>query len=259
MYELAQIFPTADALLALEPDALGVKTLALLSKRPPNQNQGMFHPHNLILELWAPMPGRQSPFPQNKRADIDLAITEALAWLEKETLLVPAPDNGQYGWRVLSRRARTYVPDADTTKRSAPITFPKEVLDPRLLEKAWPAYMRTDFDNAAFEAMKAVEIAVRNAAGYGAEKFGVNLVQDAFSQGKGPLTDTTAPSSEQVSRMNLFCGAIGSYKNPQSHRDVNLDDPLEALEIMLLANHLLRIVDTRAKASSASLGRSVRP
>jgi hypothetical protein len=46
------------------------------------------------------------------------------------------------------------------------------------------------------------------------------LTQDAFSQGKGPLADTTAPPAEQVSRMNLFWGAIGSYKNPQSHRDV---------------------------------------
>ena len=88
-------------------------------------------------------------------------------------------------------------------------------------------------DNAAFEAMKAVEIAVRDAAGYGPEKIGVNLIQEAFSQSKGPLADTTAPPAEQVSRMNLFWGAIGSYKNPQSHRDVNLGDPVEALEIIL--------------------------
>ena len=263
MYELAQMFPTPDALLALEPDALGAKILALLCRRPPNQNQGMFQLNNLIGELWPypTMPGHQSPFPQSKRPEIDLAISEAWAWLEREGLLVPAPDiNGHNGWRVLGRRARSYAQDVDTSRRAAPVTFPKELLHPRILEKAWPAYMRTDFDNAAFEAMKAVEIAVRDAAGYGPEKIGVNLIQDAFSQGKGPLTDTTTPSAEQVSRMNLFWGAIGSYKNPQSHRGVNLDDPVEALGIILLANHLLRIVDTRAKASlSSSRGRNVGP
>jgi hypothetical protein len=39
MYELAYMFPNPDALLALEPDALGAKILALLCKREPNQNQ----------------------------------------------------------------------------------------------------------------------------------------------------------------------------------------------------------------------------
>lgn len=178
MYELARILPTADALLALEPDALGTKILAVLCNRPPNQNQGMFHLNNLIQELWpfALLPGQQSPFPQNRRSEIDLAIGEAWAWLQREGLLIPASDiNGHNGWLVLSRRARGYVQTVDLSGRAAPVPFPKEFLHPRILDRAWPAYIRTDFDNAAFEAMKSVEVAVREAAGYGPEKIGVNL------------------------------------------------------------------------------------
>lgn len=56
------------------------------------------------------------------------------------------------------------------------------------------------------------------------EKFS-SLLRAAFNPSGGPLTDATAEAGEKQARSALFAGAIGSYKNPHSHRDVDLSEP----------------------------------
>jgi hypothetical protein len=62
---------------------------------------------------------------------------------------------------------------------------------------------------------------------------------------KGPLRQPSHPDAEREALAHLFAGAIGSYKNPHSHRTKSLTDLRDAQEPVLLATHLLRIVDTR--------------
>jgi uncharacterized protein (TIGR02391 family) len=242
--EITQLVPDPNVLVNLEPEELAGKLLFVLRKE--TSYGGKYHLGNLMRELWMTTPPHRHPYESAKdHALIELAIAEAWAYLEAQGLLISSPED--HGWKILSRRARRFESEAEFARYSVARLLPKEVLHPSIAEKVWMAFMRSDFENAAFQAMKAVEVAVRGAAGYGNDRFGVPMMRDAFSPGNGPLTDVGAEVAEQLARRELFAGAIGSYKNPSSHREIDLDDPVEALEIILFANHLLRIVDARAK------------
>jgi uncharacterized protein (TIGR02391 family) len=132
--------------------------------------------------------------------------------------------------------------DVKTFARSRRIE--KDKLHPRI------AYMRGECDVAVFQAMKAVEVYVREAGGFSAGDLGTDLMRRAFHEENGPLTDKTVEKNERQATSALFAGAIGSYKNPQSHRDINLDNPDEAMEIVSLANHLVRRLDRRIAAKT---------
>ncbi|MFC1861074.1 TIGR02391 family protein [Chloroflexota bacterium] len=98
-----------------------------------------------------------------------------------------------------------------------------------------------------FQAFKELEIRVRSASSLSQELIGTELMRSAFHLGNGKLTDITRPKAERDATGHLFAGAIGLFKNSSSHRDVNWDEPIECAELIYLANHLLRMVNKRAR------------
>lgn len=93
--------------------------------------------------------------------------------------------------------------------------------------------------------MRQVEIRVRELGGFPDDAIGKNLMRDAFKPGEGPLSDPDTEGGEQQGLSDLFAGAIGSFKNPTSHRVVTFDDPAEAAEVIGLASLMMRILDRR--------------
>ncbi len=186
------------------------------------------------------------------------ALAEAWGWLLSEGLLAEAatalvkgqfPLDGyafvtHFGERVARHpRAREWV--AAERRLGMP-------LHPRLEERARRQFVVGEFEAAAFIAMREVEIAVRELTEFDDTVIGTDLMNKAFGQG-GPLADADIPRAEREGLQSLYRGAVAVFKNPASHRPLSFDDPVEAAEIVLFADLLLRIVD-RARAVSAGGG-----
>jgi uncharacterized protein (TIGR02391 family) len=243
---LLTFFPTADDLLAADPADLAPIMLRFAKNI---LQQAGFWPetvNNIALGREPPFPVKPT-YPANYNQQISLQLAEVWAFLSHHQFIVPADGmNGRNGWRMITKKGEAVADDQNFGRLRELTDFPKSMIHPLIADKVWRFFVSNDLDQAVFTAFKAIEVAVRKAGGFKDTDIGVNLMRDAFRPGTGPLTDTSKPTSEQDALMQLFAGAIGSYKNPHSHRTVNLTDPREAKEQIILATHLLGIVDARA-------------
>jgi uncharacterized protein (TIGR02391 family) len=116
-------------------------------------------------------------------------------------------------------------------------------LHPSIARRVRSQFLLGEYELAALAALREVEIRVREIAGASPSDIGRKLMREAFKPEDGSLADPNADPGEQQALSDLFAGAIGVFKNPSSHREVNFDDPTYASEVVLFADLLLRMLD----------------
>jgi uncharacterized protein (TIGR02391 family) len=249
---ISKLVPNPEDLLALEVEEIAGVLLEVLnqmypSEPDPNSSTNQPHRHNFFNSL-----NHQPPYPAAGiviKQRVALALMEAWSWLERENFI--AWQAGFHGTETyfITRRGRRVSSRAGLESYVHANLLPRAKLHPAIADKVYPAFLRGEYDTAVFQAFRELEVAVRNAGGFHPDVVGVKLMREAFrttqgSAAPGPLTDQDLPIAEQEGMMNLFAGAIGLYKNPQSHRNVPTE-PLDAAEVIVFASHLLRVVDRR--------------
>lgn len=236
---IQSLVPNVDDFLALAVEEVAWVLLSHLvslgGRTGVVSQQGRIMQYNFFLGL-----DRFPPY-ASRQDEVARALMEAWSWLQREGLLVLEPGTGGIDAWFLSRRAQQLETGADFDAYRKAGFLPRGQLHPQIALRVYPAFLRGEYDTAVFQAFREVEIAVRSAGGFPADLIGVHLVRQAFRLER-PLADGNLPTPEQEGMMHLFAGAIGLYKNPQSHRYVpTLAE--EAAEVIMFASQLMRIVD----------------
>ena len=241
MQSIYSLIPDPETLLALEPEELAGHVLECLNSVSSSE-RGQFNRYNFTL------PSALKEYPDQYQNEISHALMEAWVWLENEGFLAPKPEQ-QDSWVFITRRGCRVKKPTDLEAYCRTNLLPKQLLHPVIDYKAYPLFLRGEYDTAVFQAFKEVEVAVRDAGSYGKKDYGVNLMRQAFHPQTGKLTDINQLPAEKDAILALFAGSIGIYKNPFSHRNIDIT-AVEAAEAIIFASHLLKIVDYRQQAST---------
>jgi uncharacterized protein (TIGR02391 family) len=165
--------------------------------------------------------------------------------------LVARNDFSNYLWNKALRTAERAVPAPQAQQRGINLGAQRLVADRRaaitglhetIIVRSGPQFTDGHFEDAVLAAFKAVEERLRERVA-SPTLYGLDLVTAALNPRDGKLVLSSIAAEQEAAQL-LFRGAIGFFKNPRSHRFVEVQDERVALELLGFASLLLRTIDT---------------
>lgn len=120
--------------------------------------------------------------------------------------------------------------------------MPETYVHPLIVKKCFTLLSNGQFESAVLQAFKSIETNIRKKINAASELVGLKLIRKAFNPDSGPLTDQALPKAEREAFCNYMAGAFGYYKNPCSHRDVDMNF-ISAFERIVVASDLLKVIE----------------
>ncbi len=147
-------------------------------------------------------------------------------------------------------RPQKTSPSAGNEPRSEIEQFDDLVTSTALRSASRQLFVDGHYAHAVEEAIKCLNNAVKAKSGR-SDLDGDRLMRQAFSVDNATLAlngrQSQSEKDEQRGYMDLFAGAWTGIRNPRAHEHHLQDDPDVALEMIVLANHLMRKLDASTK------------
>ena len=167
---------------------------------------------------------------------------EAIQELKTSGIIVKDATQHEEVFQVLTQKGKILVEKSQDPDVYA-LRLEEVLRNQDLLGICLDSFNEGDYEIAIFKAFRFVEEQVRIKSGLSAGDIGVDLMTKTFNPTRGILiVPTCAVPAEQEGIMSLFRGAISEFKNPSSHRTVDYNNRIVAIQTIAFAELLLDIL-----------------
>lgn len=164
--------------------------------------------------------------------------------LERDGFIMQDASQSSDVFKELTTKGKKVVEQSLDDMRLTLVDIDQLLTHVDLRQRVRDDYLGGDYDTSILKGFELLEETVRAKACLPPEAIGTDLMTRAFRPDGGILRQPTARTGPEIEAFHqLMRGSIMWFKNSNSHRTLSYNDPIEAANVLGIANLLLQMVD----------------